>query len=255
VRRLAEPRPEDDLLGMPATFLEHQLREYENRLLDRSRMLGHGRRNGRDLSDLELLAVLQHHGAATRLLDFTRSVFIALWFACQGDPDEYGVVFGVDLEDSFVVRDASTLNRGFERLLDEAGARISTFRPSALSPRMPAQHAFLLWAPAEYRAWGSVGVGFADHQDDRPSYGISTFLSIAVPPALKANAGLHFETLFGFTDETMFPDLDGFSRAHGATAELRDMSPYVSLGAEAEEDPAADELPPADHDEVGEDCC
>ena len=38
---------------------------------------------GRQLSDLEILAELQHFGAATCLIDFSRSALVALWFACQ----------------------------------------------------------------------------------------------------------------------------------------------------------------------------
>ena len=39
--------------------------------------------NKRQLRDLELLAQLQHYGAATCLLDMTSNFNIALWFACQ----------------------------------------------------------------------------------------------------------------------------------------------------------------------------
>ena len=45
--------------------------------------------NGRILRDLELLAKLQHYGAATCLLDFTSNFNIAVWFACQ-KADEQG---------------------------------------------------------------------------------------------------------------------------------------------------------------------
>ena len=43
----------------------------------------HDRKDGHVLSDLELLSNLQHYGAATCLIDFTRNPLIALWFACQ----------------------------------------------------------------------------------------------------------------------------------------------------------------------------
>ena len=43
----------------------------------------HDRKDGHDLSDLELLSNLQHYGAATCLIDFTRNPLVALWFACQ----------------------------------------------------------------------------------------------------------------------------------------------------------------------------
>ena len=58
--------------------------EYHNALLESVRLRGWDRDfNGRRLKDLELLAKLQHHGAATCLLDFTTRFDVALWFACQ----------------------------------------------------------------------------------------------------------------------------------------------------------------------------
>src|SRR6185436_12658259 len=51
--------------------------------------------NGKNLSDLEVLACLQHYGAATRLLDFTKNVFIALWFASTSHMDKYGLLVGM----------------------------------------------------------------------------------------------------------------------------------------------------------------
>ena len=51
----------------------------------------HGR-----MSELELLAKLQHFGAATALLDFTWDPLVALWFACEeGDKD--GKVFALNI--------------------------------------------------------------------------------------------------------------------------------------------------------------
>ena len=117
---------------------ERELREYENRLLNRARIAGHGFRDRR-LDDLELLGLLQHHGAATRLTDFTTNAFIALWFACQARPDEYGTVFGVALDDAFRVSTEELQTRTFAQLLADAEGRISVWMPAPLSPRMPAQ--------------------------------------------------------------------------------------------------------------------
>ncbi|MBQ2819115.1 MAG: FRG domain-containing protein [Clostridia bacterium] len=36
-------------------------------------------------TDFEMVALMQHYGLPTRLLDFTRNPMIALWFACQRD--------------------------------------------------------------------------------------------------------------------------------------------------------------------------
>jgi hypothetical protein len=36
-------------------------------------------------TDLEILGDLQHNGAATCLVDFSKNLLISLWFACGGD--------------------------------------------------------------------------------------------------------------------------------------------------------------------------
>ncbi len=43
------------------------------------------REGGKSLTDLQLLSELQHYGAATCLIDFTRHAFVALWFACRDE--------------------------------------------------------------------------------------------------------------------------------------------------------------------------
>ena len=55
--------------------------------------------DGTPTPDLQRLSVLQHHGAATGLLDFTESPLVALWFACEDEPDEDGKLFILDIDD------------------------------------------------------------------------------------------------------------------------------------------------------------
>lgn len=45
-----------------------------------------------DHTPLELLALLQHHGIPTRLLDVTENALVALYFACCSNPDTDGEV-------------------------------------------------------------------------------------------------------------------------------------------------------------------
>jgi hypothetical protein len=211
-----------------ATCLEQRVREYELALLEQARLAGHGRVNGRDLHDLELLALLRHHGAATRLMDFTRNVWVALWFACRDVHRGFGLLVGLDLAGSFEVRDQATLAMPFPQLVHKAADRLSTWRPSALSPRMPAQHGFFLWGPARLHRWGSIGedlVGIREQSaevevEPPTSRAVPGFACVAIPPELKHELGLHWRSLFGYTEQTMFPDLDGFAQANAASAPL-----------------------------------
>jgi len=256
VRRIHVPRPEDDLVGVPADYLERRVREYERDLLARARLAGHGRRDGRDLHDLELLAVLRHHGAATRLIDFTRNVWVALWFACREVPDRFGLLVGLNLGGAFGISDEATLARPYEELLDDAGARLSLWRPSALSPRISAQQAFFLWGPAAYRPWGSLGepsslaagqqaLELLHPAEPEPSRAVPGLLCIAIAPELKSELSLHWSSLFGYEEATMFPDLDGFAQANGVFAPIEvvvDDEDHDVWAEDDEEEPTEEEF-------------
>ena len=74
-----------------------KLLKINKEMISEARLEGHDLKNGQRLSDLELLAELQHYGAATCLIDFTYSAQIALWMACRqcSKWDVNGKVFAV----------------------------------------------------------------------------------------------------------------------------------------------------------------
>ena len=43
-----------------------------------------------EMDDFDILSQLQHNGGATNLIDFTTDFLIALFFACDGKPEEAG---------------------------------------------------------------------------------------------------------------------------------------------------------------------
>jgi hypothetical protein len=60
-----------------------------------------------DSEDLEWLALMRHHGAPTRLLDWTRSPYVATFFAlAEAREEQVSVVWAVDIQ--AVKREAAT---------------------------------------------------------------------------------------------------------------------------------------------------
>lgn len=45
---------------------------------------------------VEWLALMQHYGAPTRLIDFTSSIFVALHFALDGSYDKDSVIWAIN---------------------------------------------------------------------------------------------------------------------------------------------------------------
>ena len=86
-------------LGNPNLPKEDFISYHEDKLLEPARMDGHGVEEGHELSDLELLAKLQHYGAATCLIDFTRNFLVAMWFACQPYEEKDGKIFILNTSD------------------------------------------------------------------------------------------------------------------------------------------------------------
>jgi FRG domain len=196
--------------GPGATLTEPRLRAVEKALVERARAAG----LGDDLDELELLARLQHHGAATRLLDCSRNAFVALWFACRWEPEHDGVLIAFELGENAVHLDTQLLRHGVDDLLAMAAGRLLWWQPRSLSPRISAQQAVFVFGEVVDEPWGSIRLGQG---------GVSLGGTGAVPGAalifvsaqLKAALNGMWEPLLGFSEESLFPDFDGFALAHG----------------------------------------
>ncbi len=77
-------------------------------LINSARRSQHGMKNGHKLNDLKLLVDLQHYGAATCMIDFTKKSLVALFFACETaynkknkEVDGKVVAFNSDNADSY----------------------------------------------------------------------------------------------------------------------------------------------------------
>jgi hypothetical protein len=192
-----------------AMLNEAHIRFAERALVERARAAG----LGDGLGELELLARLQHHGAATRLLDCSRNAFVALWFACRWEPGRDGILIGFELGDNAVHLDTAMLGRDIDDLLAQAAGRLLWWQPRNLSPRIAAQQAAFVFGPVVDEPWGSIRLGRGQ---------VSLGGTGAVPGAaliyvsaqLKATMNGIWDRLLGFSEESLFPDFDGFALAH-----------------------------------------
>lgn len=80
---------EDFSKGTAPRTIEDHMKSAETRVLKEAREQG----IGRNLTSLELLTVLQHHGIPTRLIDVSASWRVALYFASEVDDSVDGRVF------------------------------------------------------------------------------------------------------------------------------------------------------------------
>lgn len=97
-RRLIKHSNGDESVVRESRFPRMHLVYHRAVLLDPARKYGFGNDSDHKISDLQLLVKLQHLGAATGLLHFSRDPLVALWYATE-DFERDGKVFIVDLND------------------------------------------------------------------------------------------------------------------------------------------------------------
>jgi hypothetical protein len=209
-----------DLLRDPKLCLEERICKYEQRLFDEARKRGLDFRNGRHLSELEILACMQHYGAATRLLDFSKNVFVALWFACAFDINEfnnYGLLIGI--EDPLAIEPIShteTAQRPLNQIL-EVPQDLFVWEPPHLFDRMRVQQSVFLFGKSQDGPWGSLSCEPFYSENAPPDIPpLHNFVAFAIHPALKEDMKGKWRSLFGYDVSTLFPDIEGFGKYHSA---------------------------------------
>ncbi|MDE0638825.1 MAG: tetratricopeptide repeat protein, partial [Candidatus Poribacteria bacterium] len=199
----------------------NKLLKINRELIDKARLLEHDKKDGYSLSDLELLSELQHYGAATCLIDFTRNAQVALWFACQQSStgEASGKVFAVRADDPTLFKTVNpklvaeeNIEHFFEE--DESGRYpLYQWQPKQQNNRVIAQQSVFIFGSSEIAASAECLVSKGSKSD--------------ILDSLDNSANI--------TEASMYPDFDGFARLHAQNKPHLEpnVQGYLKLGTEA----------------------
>ena len=165
-----------------------------NELVDDAKSEGFEQRDGKKLTDLELLAELQHNGAATCLIDFTGNPLVALWFACRENPGQEGKVLAMrtDKMDTFAKVTHKELNDSIDDFFSEG--KLWQWVPRRNNNRIIAQNSVFVF-----------GQGKIEEQ---------YYKAINVNKAAKEKICSELQDKYNINELHLFRDFTGFSLAH-----------------------------------------
>ena len=194
-----------------------KLLKINEEMVEDARRQGHGR----DMKDLELLAELQHRGAATCLIDFTKNPLVALWMACREGSGgaTNGKIFAVDVS-SQVTFEPVTTKLSQEKNIDyffrherDEGYQLYQWQPDYQKNRMLAQQSIFLFGGGR----------------------IEPAAECIVLKNSKQGLWNSLEKSAGVTEGNLFPDFDGFAsqRAQNKPYIEPDAQYYLNRGRSA----------------------
>ena len=214
--------------------------QYHRDLINSCRLKRYDLYQGTSMDDLEVLAALQHKGAATCLLDFTRNPLIALWFACGPlDPDKHGKVFIVDTADTDMFVRMTHENKQNERIEDIL--RFSTVQmqnqrpveqdlPISSTSLMRPDPASWIWAPEtlNMRTVAQHSLFIFPSIGTRRSPATELVKELVIDANSKRSIRRELEELYNIREETLFPDFAGFAltQRHNAPYSAPDDTVY-----------------------------
>ncbi len=147
-------------------------------------------------ADIEQLAVAQHHGLATRLLDWSMNPLVACFFACFELPNTDGVVYIFEMPD-----DMLSDHIQIEKLHSSSG--VYGYIPKSISPRIVSQKSVFT---AHCDASRQIEIRASRIGRDQ-----SNLIETVIPARLKREVIDLLED-YGIDRSVLFPDLDGLSR-------------------------------------------
>lgn len=191
LRRLAKHHQdeiEQELMSFP-------LVGYMNSLITKAKMrqfFSLGSNPSPPVHELEILAQLQHFGAATVLIDFTRQPSVALWFACNRSRDKDGAVYILSCSKTIELN-LEDFNEKLESLYEDG--KLWSWEPAPNENRIIAQSSVFVLGDSKIESHEMTKL---------------TIRSVCKPEILK-----QLETMYGINEEMLNPDFPGYAVANG----------------------------------------
>lgn len=176
----------------------------------------------------ERWAVMQHHGAPTRLVDWTRSAFVAAYFAVESNWAVDGAIYVIsagltaaDSQEPASVAKIEVLAKAESdrRLLsDTSSVRLHTWFPRHMSERLAAQQGLFLYAEDAIAGHEQLLGDAAD--DFRARYTDAMLFDKYVIPAELKREFLTRLRAMNIGAHSLFPGLDGLGRFIAESARI-----------------------------------
>lgn len=220
---------------------KNDLFHYTAYLINYSKMKRYHINGMKEYSYLELMAELQHFGAATILIDFTKNALVALYFACKSKPNNDGCVFVMNKSNMIKVNvkdfnenidkydDSTSISKhkpinnstSFSKYISINNPDLYFWEPASLNMRIPAQHSIFIFGKPEINNYND----FID--------------IIRIDKAKKENILNDLHNLFNINDITLFNDLPGFALSNCVESKI-DERLYFSKQVEIEQQEFSD---------------
>jgi hypothetical protein len=179
-------------------FLSRNFLNEEKRLLHEFQIRSNPYLDLARRDDWDWLAIAQHNGMATRLLDWTDNPLAALWFAVKDEPEDgkHGVLWVFNVPDQDIVADQNKANPFKSK-------RTKVFRPKHIIKTIAAQG-----------GWFTVHKYMEDEGRFIPFENIAAYTAHREKLIIPADnfSGLKTQlNRIGINDSSLFPDLRGLS--------------------------------------------
>lgn len=174
-----------------------------------------------DMSDLDILADIQHNGGATCLVDFSKNILTSIWFACNADFHNNGYVYCYNIMEDMIKNDALTYIRPEDENRKIAQLISQTYRETNVCSDVETR--FCLWEPSKKN-------NRIIRQDSVFVFGIEKFKVsehaieiVSIPAEWKSSILTAMKAIFNISGNSVYSDHIGFA------SNLNKLRPYRKM--------------------------